>query len=155
MSVEALVFEVEGERYALPAEQVREVVRAVAVARLPRAPEIVQGVIDVRGELVPVLDLRARFGLPPRGVDPSEHFVVARAGERTVAIRADRAVELATVDAAALGDVRAAVPDSPYVEAAARLEDGLVLIHDLRTFLAAAEAAGLDAALAGAAREAP
>jgi purine-binding chemotaxis protein CheW len=98
---------------------------------------------------VPVLDLRARFGLPARAVDPSEHFVIAEAGDRTVALRTDAVVGLSTVDDTALADPRGAVPSAEHVPAAARLPDGLVLIHDLRTFLSAAEAASLDRALAG------
>jgi len=145
--VEVLVFEVEGERWALPAADVRELVRAVAVSRLPGAPRGVDGVIDVRGELVPVLDLRGRLGLPARAVRPDEHFVIAHAG-RTVAIRADRAVEIATIDGSTLADPRAAVPSAAHVSAVARLPEGMVLIHDLRAFLDPAEAGALDAALA-------
>ena len=146
--MEVLVLEVEGERWALPAADVREIVRAVAVARLPGAPRAVDGVIDVRGELVPVLDLRGRLGLPARAVHPDEHLVIADAGGRTVAIRVDSAVELATVDDASLADPRAAVPSAEHVSAVARLPEGMVLIHDLRAFLDDAEAGALDAALA-------
>jgi len=145
--VEVLVFEVEGERWALPAAEVRELVRAVAVSRLPGAPRGVDGVIDVRGELVPVLDLRGRLGLPARAVHPDEHFVIAGT-ERTVAIRADRALEIATVDDSARADPRAAVPSAAHVSAVARLPEGMVLIHDLRAFLDPSEAGALDAALA-------
>lgn len=142
------MFAVEGERYAVAASAVREVVRAVAVRRLPGAPAAVEGVVDVRGELVPVYDLRARFGLPRRDVHPSEHFVVATAGDRPAAVRADRVEGLASVaDAAA----DASLSSSPYVTGAARLPDGMALIHDLRAFLATDEADVLDAALARAA----
>ena len=146
--MEVLAFEVEGERYAFALDAVREVVRAVAVSRLPGAPVVVQGVIGVRGALVAVLDLRARFGLPPRPVDPAEHFVIAHDGARTVAVRADRVVGIERVDPAAVADPRDAVPGAPWVSGAARTEGGLVLIHDLAAFLAADEAEALDAALA-------
>jgi purine-binding chemotaxis protein CheW len=148
--VEVVVFRVEGERYALETEAVREVVRAVAVARLPQAPPIVLGVIAVRGRVIPVLDLRARFGLPPRAIDPGEMFVVAETEERAVALRADMVEGVALLDPEEVFSTREAVSSSDYVMAAARLADGLVLVHDLNTFLDAAEARSLDAALAAA-----
>src|SRR5215469_5263815 len=76
---EILVFEGDGRRYGLPAAEVRELARAVTIVPLPRPRALVEGVIDVRGEAVPVLDLRARLGLPAKGVEPSDHLVIARA----------------------------------------------------------------------------
>ena len=152
--MEILVFAVEGERYGVWTEDVREVVRAVAVSRLPGAPPIVHGVIGVRGRLVPVLDLRARFGLPRKEVDPAELFVIADAAGRMVAVRADRVegiswLEEGMMEAPDVGDA-----SSGLVSGAARLGDGMVLVHDLAAFLSAAEAASLDASLAAAAEDA-
>jgi len=59
-----LTFALAGERCAIAAEDVREVLRAALPARLPKAPDVVAGVLNVRGELVPLLDIRGRFGLP-------------------------------------------------------------------------------------------
>src|SRR5881296_2430916 len=77
---EVLVFEVGGQKYALPTADVRELVRAVAITPLPAAPAVIEGVVDVRGRVLPVLDVRARFRLPPKALDPSDHFIVASAG---------------------------------------------------------------------------
>src|SRR5215813_89561 len=89
-----LTFELDEQRFGLPMADVREVVRVAAFARLPKAPEVIEGVLNFRGALVPVLDIRARFGLPPRSVRTSDHLVVARAAKRTVAIRVDRVSDL-------------------------------------------------------------
>jgi purine-binding chemotaxis protein CheW len=144
--IDVLVFEVAGARFAVPLDQVREVVRAVAIAPLPGAPPIVEGVIDYRGTTIPVLDLRNRFGLPAREPDPSESMVVARAGDRTVAIRVDHPDWLAAVDPSMV-DESAAVTRGLRFVGVARLPDGLALIHDLDGFLVEAEAERLDAAL--------
>src|SRR5436309_14010618 len=71
---EVLIFEVGSQRYGLPAAGVRELVRAVTVTPLPRAPAIVEGVIDLRGTIVPVLDIRARFRLPAKPPEPPHHL---------------------------------------------------------------------------------
>lgn len=144
---EVLVFEVAGQHYGLPMVDVRELVRAVAITPLPNAPAVIEGVVNVRGRVLPVLDVRARFRLPAKSLDPSDHFIVASAGPRGVILRVDRATHLALVDEASIQPPQTLGPSATYVAGVAKLEDGLVLIHDLTTFLSAAEAASLDEAL--------
>lgn len=146
LQLEVLTFEVGGQPYALPASTVRELVRAVSVVSLPKAPPIVEGVINVRGSIVPVLDIRTRFRLSPKPLEHTDHFVLAWAGRRLVAIRADRALDLLRLDAEQIEDAKVAVPGAEYIAGVAKLADGLLLIHDLETFLSEAEGAVLDAA---------
>lgn len=146
--MEILLVEVAGERFALPAAEVRRLVRAVAVARLPGAPPVIAGVIGVRGEVVPVLSLRRRFGLSEREVHPDDVFVLTSVGARGVALWADRAVGLAAVEEARVEPAAQVVARPGYAAGVARLPDGVVVIHDLRAFLDEAEGAELDAALA-------
>jgi purine-binding chemotaxis protein CheW len=145
--LELLVFELAGHRYALELRSVREVVPAVLITPLPDAPTVIEGIIDVRGDLVPVYDLRARFGLSPRMLDPSERIVLAWTGSRPVAFRCDRTEWLEHVASNVLEPAAAIRGAGAYITGAARLDDGLVLIHDLETFLDEAEAERLDAAL--------
>lgn len=141
-----VVFEVAGGRYALRLEQVRTVCAAVSVVALPKAPAIVEGVIDVGGRLVPVLDLRARFRLPPRPPALDEHLLIAQAGPRWAALRADRVTGVVQVPASAIAAPSDASARVEYVCGIAHLLDGLVLIHDLGAFLSASEAEQLDEA---------
>lgn len=145
--MDTLVFQLAGQRFGIAAHDVVELLPAVSVTPLPRAPEIVEGVINVRGLVVPVLDIRSRFGLPGRPVRHTDHYVVAKAGKRVVAVRADRAVDLLQVPPEALVDATEAVPASPYIKGVAKLPDGMVLLHDLHAFLTSAEEASLDRAL--------
>lgn len=145
--VSLVVFALHGERFALQGRAVREVVRAVAVAALPDAPGVVDGVINYRGRLVPVLDVRSRFGLPPQRLDPSQHFILAEAGSRLVALRVDRALDLLEVPADAIESAASVAPGSRRTEGVARLPDGLVVIHDLERFLSLDEGTALDASL--------
>jgi purine-binding chemotaxis protein CheW len=147
--LEVLIFELGGQRYGLPAADVQELVRAVALVPLPTAPAVVEGVMNLRGKIVPVLDVRQRFRLPPRALDPADHLIVARTEERLVALRVDRALDLVALDAEAIEAAKGAVPGVEYVAWVAKLPNNLVLIHDLRTFLSRAEAAALEEALPG------
>jgi purine-binding chemotaxis protein CheW len=141
-----LTFDLGGIRCALPAADVREVVRAVSILPLPNAPEAVEGVINVRGTLVPVLDLRRRLRLPAKPVALSDHLVLVRAGDREVAVRVDRAIAVVAAGAEQVEATGADIPTAPFVTAVGKLTDGLILVHDLRRFLDVSEQRSLEAA---------
>ena len=151
--VDILLFELEGQRYGLPAERVREVVRMVAIAPLPRAPRAIEGVVNVRGEIVPVYDLRARFGLSARAPDAAEHLIVLTAGAGPVAIRVDVAESLESVpdaDVTPSSSLSASVGGAGtgrHVKGVAAMDDGVLVIYDLDEFLTTEESAALDRAL--------
>jgi purine-binding chemotaxis protein CheW len=143
-----LVFEVGASRYGIDLAAVREVVRAVLVAPLPGAPPVVEGIIDVRGRIVPVYDIRIRFGMRPRALDAEDRFVLASANERLVALHCERAERLATVPRSAIQRADVVSLGDRRIAGVASLDDGLILLTDLRVFLDDAENAALDAALA-------
>jgi purine-binding chemotaxis protein CheW len=146
-AADLLVFELDDARYALHLECVREVVRAVLITPLPGSPAVVEGVIDVRGATVPVYDLRTRFGLPPRPLHPDERLVIAWTGERLVAIRCDRTDWIAHAVPQRLDPDLRLLADDSAIAGTARLPDGIVLIHDLATFLDDAARVTLEEAL--------
>jgi len=143
-----LIFGLAGERCALPARDVREVVRAVLPARLPKAPPIVAGVINLRGELIPVLDVRRRFRLPPRFISPDDHIIVATAGDRVVGFAVDRALELVQIPVAEVHAASEVAAGVEHVAGIARLPDGLLVIYDLDAFFSTDEAFALDRSIA-------
>jgi purine-binding chemotaxis protein CheW len=146
-AAEVLVFRLGGVRCALPLAAVVEVLRAVRVTPLPTAPAVVEGVIDVRGLVVPVLDLRARLGMAPVPVRADHVLILAGAGGRTVAVRADAVEWIASLDTSLVEPERIA-RGIGYLAGVARTADGMVLVHDLEAFLRQGEAEALEAALA-------
>jgi purine-binding chemotaxis protein CheW len=142
--VDVLVFHLNRQRYGLIGADVRQVVRAVTIAPLPRAPAIVEGVINLRGALVPVLDIRARFRLLAKPLAVTDQLIVATAGKRLVALRVDGTLDLVAIDPALIEDPAPLTARTDLIAGVAKLPDGLVLIHDLRAFLSAAEADALD-----------
>lgn len=143
-----LVFKVAGARVGIALEGVREIVRAVAITALPESPAAVSGVIDLRGSVIPVFDLRRRFGAPAGELDPGERFVIARTARRTVALRVDEVDWIREIPDQEVQEVADLTTGSPYVAGVARAAEGLLLIHDLETFLSVAEEEALDVSLA-------
>lgn len=145
--VDVLQFELHGQKYGIPVADADEILRAVSITPLPNAPRIIEGVIDIRGSVTPVLDIRARFGMPAKPVETSDHLIVARAGARRVAIRADQVQGLVGLSPADIASVTSVTTKIDHISGVARLPDGLVILHDLHTFLSEAESEALDASM--------
>jgi len=145
--LQLLIVELDRHPVGLLASQVQELAAAVAVTPLPRSPRFVEGAIDWRGEVIAVVDLRARLGLPARSPRLDDHLVIARAGDRVVALRVDHAADLVTVPAADLRGGQG-LTAAPHVAGLTTLATGLVVVHDLQALLTAAEATRLEQALA-------
>jgi purine-binding chemotaxis protein CheW len=151
-----LVFQLDAQRYALHLAAVQRVLPMMAIEPLPGAPDVVSGVIDVAGGVLPVLDARRRFGLPLRGPRLSDVLILVRTGirggtatgVRSFALAADGVIGLVELGDGTVTPAALISPGVPHVAGVITLDDGLVLIHDVDTFLAAAEAALLDGALA-------
>ena len=140
------VFSMDGQRYALPLSRVRRVHRVVAVTPLPSAPALVMGVVDLSGEVLPVIDLRARFGHPARSLRLADQLLVAFTGRRTVALWVDDTLGVVEASPEMLQPARDILPHLDLVQGAVRLDDGLVLIHDLGRLLSLDDEAALDQA---------
>lgn len=141
-----LTFTLDTWKCALDIYAVDKTYRAATITPLPQAPEIVQGIVDIRGTILPVINLRRRFSLPERKLSPSAHFIVSRTSRRPIVLLVDgigNVIECSDSDITAADDI---LPALEHVEGALRLKDGIVLIQDLGKLLSLDE----DAALAGA-----
>ena len=86
-----VVFTLDGQRYALHLENVTRIVRAVEITPLPKAPDIVSGVVNMQGQVIPVINVRRRFCLPQREVQLEDHIIIAATSKRPVALVVDAA----------------------------------------------------------------
>ena len=120
-----VVFTLGGYEYGLPADNVNEVIRFVAVTPVPEAPGWVLGVIDLRGKTIPVVDGRRRLGLPDREDWLGAAIVVVEAGGVLSGLVVDTAVDMTTVGIATL-EPPPDVPSVPAVAAASRVEVSVV-----------------------------
>ena len=113
--------------------------QVVEVTPLPKATEIVLGVVNLQGRIVPTLNIRKRFRLPDQDVKLSDRLIIANTSRRTVALVVDSVngvVERPTSEVVAAAKV---LSNMEYVEGVAKLEDGIVFIHDLDRFLSLEE----------------
>ena len=87
-----VLFSVDEQTYALQIWEVERIVRAVEIRPLPESPPHVRGVVNIQGRVLPVIDLRARFGRPSRDVRLDDHFIVAKTSSFSVILPVDAAL---------------------------------------------------------------
>lgn len=146
-SVDVIVVHADGARFGFRLDHVVEVFAAVATVPLPGAPSFVRGLVDVHGTLVPVIDLRARLGLPSRAPAPDDHVVTCLIAGRRVGVWVDRAEEVVRVPEQDLVPTAGGAVAS-FLPGVVRRADGLMLVYDVRAFLNADEALSLSSAMA-------
>lgn len=142
-----LIFSLNELRMALPMPAVERILRAVYITPLPNAPEIVLGVINVQGRIIPVIDMHRRLGLPDREIALSDQMIIAHMDRRPVALVANSVMGFAEYPESKLTDVSNVLPEMEQVTGVVKLDDGLGYIHDLDRFLSLEEAASLDVVL--------
>jgi purine-binding chemotaxis protein CheW len=146
--VSVLVVEVAHHRLALLADAVDEVQPAALPTPLPGAPEVVEGLLDVRGEAVPVVEVRRRLGLLARPPELTDCLVLLRTGRNRLALRVDEAVSLADVERDQLLP-HPAFAGAAYVSGTAAHAGDLLVVLDVTQFLTEGETRLLQDALAG------
>jgi len=100
--VELVVFRVGSEEYAVDVRRVREVVAPLPVRRMPRVPDFMEGVADLRGEVIPVVDVRRRFGLNAGTPTRKTKLMVVHMGGAPVGLVVDAVLEVLRVPRAAI-----------------------------------------------------
>jgi purine-binding chemotaxis protein CheW len=144
-----VVFALDDKRYALPLSSVERVVRSVEITALPKAPEIVSGIINVQGTVIPVFNIRKRFRLPEKEIDMADQMIVAKTSSRTVSFGVDEVEGVLEWPGEKIIAGEKIHPEVEYVEGVIKLDNGMVLVHDLDRFLSLDEGRKLDNALRG------
>jgi purine-binding chemotaxis protein CheW len=142
-----VVFTLDELLYALPLPSVLRVIHAVEIRHLPKAPEIITGIINIKGQIIPVADIRKRFGLAAREIDPDNRLIIADTGKREVAILVDTVTGIRDLAPGQLKKARENLPFAEYLKGVAKIDDELILIYDLEQFLSLEEEKVLEQAL--------
>lgn len=132
-----VTFRLAEERYGINVMQVQEVLRMTEIAPVPGAPDYVLGIINLRGNVVTVMDTRKRFGLMPAEPDDSTRIVIIEAEEQVVGILVDSVAEVVYLKQS---DIEIAPnvgneESSRYIQGVANRKEGLLILVDLNKLL--------------------
>jgi purine-binding chemotaxis protein CheW len=133
------------EEYGIDVTKVQEIIRMLPITRVPRAPSFIRGVVNLRGRIVPVLELRARLGMDPVEEVRETCIVVVRSADLTMGIIVDQVRDVLDIQAAEMHDVPdfGVSVDTTYLSGLARREQRVVLLLEVDRVLTPGESAAL------------
>lgn len=151
--LQLVTFGVAGEEYAVDILSVQEINRMMEVTRVPQSPPEVEGVINLRGRIIPVIDIRMRFGMEKGERDQHSRIIVVEVGGRVLGFIVDRVNEVMRI--------RRSIVDTPppmagaagadFIAGVGKLDDRLLLLLDLDRLFGAETLDAVDETLAKAA----
>ena len=151
MELQVVVFQVAEEHYAVDISGVREILRLPEITRVPHSPTFVEGVINPRGTVIPVIDLHKRFGIAQRDSTNDTRVMVLNVAESLVGAIVDSVSEVMTFTEEQIEPVdRLSVTISAeYITGVAKVDDRLVILLDYEKVLGAEERTEMGSMLAG------
>ncbi len=132
------VFKLAGEYHALEITRIREIIRWRSITPLPGSPAFVEGLIDLRGHVIPVVDLRKRLRLEAAPVDRQTRIVVVESGSRRIGLVVDAVAEIVRVPGESVEpvpDLVATGPNAGSFRGVANIRDHLVMLLNLERLL--------------------
>ncbi|GGA62887.1 chemotaxis protein CheW [Ornithinibacillus halotolerans] len=132
-----IVFQLKDEEFAVSVQQIGSIERIQPITRVPNTPEFVKGVINLRGVVTPIIDLRSRLGIEETEYSDSTRIIIVFLDEMEVGLIVDAAndvIDIPTSSIEPTPEVIGAVNED-YIEGVAKLENRLLILLDLRKIL--------------------
>jgi purine-binding chemotaxis protein CheW len=128
-----VTFFLEEEEYALPISQVQEIKRIVEITRVPNAPEHVRGVMNLRGRIVPVIELKKRLSLGEAMIDNESRIVVVEQGIKVLGLMVDRVAQVLNMAAGQIEDAPEEVVQiqENYIKGVGKMDERMIILLDL------------------------
>ena len=135
--LQLVTFSIGEEEFGVNILKVQEIIRTMEITKVPRAPEFVEGVINLRGKVIPIIDLRRRFGLAPKGHDKNTRIIVIEINNIIVGFVVDAVSEVLRIPASTVEPPPPVVAgvDSDYISGVGKLQDRLLIMLDLDKLL--------------------
>jgi purine-binding chemotaxis protein CheW len=143
-------FKIGDEEFGVDILRVQEINRMISVTRVPNAPPFVEGIINLRGKVIPIVELRKRLGMEPRERDNNTRIVVVDVNGRTIGFIVDAVNEVLRVPTSVIEPPPALTAgiDAEFITAIGKLEDRLLILLDLERVLSTDEKSELEAVAA-------
>jgi purine-binding chemotaxis protein CheW len=132
-----VTFSIGDEEFGVNILQVQEIIRTMEITHVPRAPEFVEGVINLRGKVIPIVDMRRRFGLRSKEHDKYTRIIVIEIDMIIVGFVVDSVSEVLRIPASSVQPPPPVVAgmDSDYIDGVGKLDDRLLILLDLDSLL--------------------
>ena len=135
--IQLVSFNIGDEEFGVDILKVQEIIRLVEITRVPNAPSFVEGVINLRGKVIPVIDLRKRLGMPSITASSESRIVVVELESRIIGFLVDCVNEVLRISSSITEPPPAIIAgiDADYITAIGKLEDRILILLDLERIL--------------------
>ena len=143
---QVVVFDLNEEAHGVDISQVREIIRMEEITRVPRAPEFVEGVINLRGKVNPVVALRARFSMPSTERTDEHGIVVVDVDGQDIGMVVDAVTEVSRTPSDSIEPPSSVITtdDSEYLTGIVKTDDKLIILLDIAKVISESEASALE-----------
>jgi purine-binding chemotaxis protein CheW len=140
-TLQAVTFALGSEEYGVDIAQVQEINRMVTITHVPRAPHFMEGVINLRGQLIPIIDLRTRFGMERSERTKNTRIVVTEIGNKRIGMVVDSVSEVLRIPVEQIEDAPDLVAgvDTEYIRGVGKMGDRLIIMLDLGRVISGSE----------------
>ncbi len=140
-----VVFRLGNEEYGVPITQVKEINRLTTTTKVPRSPVFVEGIINLRGQIIPIIDMKKRFDLALTEYTGDARIIVIQVGDHTFGVEVDSVSEVLRINSNNIEPAPHIVCgiDSKYITGVAKVDDRLLILLDLNKLLSDEEKAQL------------
>ena len=147
--LQLVTFSIGSEEFGVDILKVIEIIRTMEITKVPKAPAFVEGVINLRGLVIPIIDLRRRFGLAEKAGDSDTRIIVIEINGMSVGFVVDSVSEVLRIPANTVEPAPPVVAgvDSDYISGVGKLEDRLLILLDLDKLLSADDLESLGASV--------
>ncbi len=130
-------FQIDDQEYAFRIEQIQEIVILDQVTKTPQVPEFVEGVSNLRGAIIPIINLRRFFGLAPKPVDGETRTIVVNVGERIMGVMVDLVSQVVRIPSDSIQPAPETVTSdgADYISGFAKLDGRLMILLDIDKLL--------------------
>ncbi len=132
-----VVFKLNDESYGIPINYVETIEKLIEITRVPNAPYYIRGVINLRGEVIPVVDLNKRFELEPINISDETRIIVLSFDEINVGILVDSCSEVVTLDSSKIDQAYDLITsfEDDYIQGISTLNERMIIIVDIPKLL--------------------
>jgi purine-binding chemotaxis protein CheW len=143
--IQVVGFRIGREMFGVPISMVREIVRVPEITSVPNAPDYIEGVINLRGRIIPVLDLRKRFGAKSAEPNKKNRIVVVELGARAIGLIVNSASEVLRIPPSEIEEPHSVFQEGEldFITGVGKLKGRLVMLLDLNRILQRGELRGL------------
>lgn len=139
--LQLVTFNIAEEEFGVEILKVQEIIRMMNITRMPKAPEFVEGVVNLRGRVIPIIDLRKRFGMSSQEHDKHTRIIVIEINNVIVGFVVDSVSEVLRIPKDTVEEPPSIISgiDSEYISGVGKLEDRLLILLDLDRLLSKGE----------------